>query len=92
MMVLYNYETTSDTTVFQMTSSSLSSDDFYGDESYGGNNFVQNTRLNSPMAGSTNFELSIHAILQPAYCVFFDKIFAIREFSLNAVLLTDSYL
>ena len=91
MMVLYNYQTTSDTTVFQMSRSSLVSNEF-GYESYGGNNFVLDTCLNRPMAGSTNFELIIEAILQPAYCVFFDKIFAIREFSLNAVLLTDSYL
>ena len=78
-----------------MSSSSLSSDDFYGYEIYGGNNFVLDTRLNRPMADSTKFVWSIQAIdpalnqLEPAYCVFFDKIFAIREFSLNAVLLTE---
>ena len=88
MMVLYNYQTTSDTTVFQMSRSSLVSNEF-GYESYGVNNFVVDTCLNRPMAGSTNFELSIHATLQPAYCVYFDKIFAIREFSLNAVLLIE---
>ena len=80
-----------------MSKSSLDSNEF-GYESYGGNNFVLDTRLNRPMAKSTHFEWSIQAInpalnqLEPAYCVFFDKIFAIREFSLNAVLLTDSYL
>ena len=97
-MVLYNPTTTTDEWFSaQIACSSLEIDSVASDPICG-KNFVVDRNTNIPFElnpGSKFFTLSVTLdTIMPAidYCIKIDKIFAIREFSLNRVLKTKSSL